>query len=105
MKDLVPSLNEDCELGCGCLQGFATLRRRHVTGEIQEALRNPPGGRADSNLPSYARVSSSSEGPSPAFTGISAWNLNHNRGPASPSDYFEAALRAAFEGSVASCYN
>jgi hypothetical protein len=52
----------------------------------------------DSNLPLCAQGASSSEGLSPEFTRISAWDLNHNRGPASPSDYFKAPLGDAVTG-------
>ncbi|MFN9659472.1 MAG: hypothetical protein ACK6BC_03705, partial [Cyanobacteriota bacterium] len=47
---------------------------------------------ADSNLPLCVHVPSSSEELSPELIGVSAWDLNHNRGLAPLSNHFKAAL-------------
>jgi len=67
------------------------------------AWRGPQGhlaqdSRADSNLPLCVHVPSSSEELSPELTGVSAWDLNHNRGLAPLSNHFKAALAGAAEG-------
>ncbi|MFN9548340.1 MAG: hypothetical protein ACK6AD_14960, partial [Cyanobacteriota bacterium] len=46
----------------------------------------------DSNLPLCVHVPSSSEELSPELIGVSAWDLNHNRGLAPLSNHFKAAL-------------
>jgi hypothetical protein len=50
--------------------------------------------RADSNLPLCVHVPSSSEELSPELKGVSAWDLNHNRGLVPLSNHFKAALRS-----------
>ncbi|MFN9547129.1 MAG: transposase, partial [Cyanobacteriota bacterium] len=67
----------------------------HPTGLgrwVRQAGIDAQGPRADSNLPLCVQVPSSSEELSPELIGVSAWDLNHNRGLAPLSNHFKAAL-------------
>jgi transposase-like protein len=81
----------------GRAEGFGETPPAGSAGDQAAATGAPAegqglGGRADSNLPLCAHVPSSSEELSPELIGVSAWDLNHNRGLAPLSNHFKAAL-------------